>query len=268
MGAIPQRLGWLTLLVTLCSGPALAEAQTNVVVLGLSPIDGDAEVARNLTGALKHAASQNPDWRVSEREVSLAQMSIAHGCQVPNASCLAEIAETLTTQALIYGTVGRSSTGDQYDYTVELRLFNAQTGAIEHTLTDRIPRGRSDIDDMRPVVMRYINELAGATPPGTLRIQVNVPDAPVMVDGQALGSTDAGGALTDYEILGVVCHERYTLGGAEEIDGYEEEFEQWCSEESPLYEALEAGESLLTLEEVDDTIIPIGLPAPGQPGRE
>jgi len=79
---------------------------------------------------------------------------------------------------------------------------------------------------------------------------------------------DAGGALTDYEILGVVCHERYTLGGAEEIDGFEEEFEKWCSEESPLYEALESGESLLTLEAVDDSIIPIGQPAPGSSGQE
>ncbi len=79
---------------------------------------------------------------------------------------------------------------------------------------------------------------------------------------------DAGGALTDYEILGVVCHERYTLGGTDEIDGYEAEFEKWCSEGSPLYAALEGGASLLTLEEVDDTIIPIGQPAPGQSGRE
>lgn len=79
---------------------------------------------------------------------------------------------------------------------------------------------------------------------------------------------EAGGALTDYEILGVVCHERYTLGGAEEIEGFEEEFETWCSEDSPLYEALESGESLLTLETIDDTIIPIGQPAPGQPGQE
>jgi hypothetical protein len=80
---------------------------------------------------------------------------------------------------------------------------------------------------------------------------------------------DAGGALTDYEILGVVCHERYTLGGAAEIEGFDEEFEEWCSEESPIYAALESGEaSLLTLDEVDDTIIPIGQPAPGQPGQE
>ena len=77
---------------------------------------------------------------------------------------------------------------------------------------------------------------------------------------------EVGGALTDYELLGVVCHERYVLGGAAEIAEYDEEFEKWCSEESPLYDALEGGESLLTLEEVDDTIIPIGpAPAPATP---
>ena len=76
---------------------------------------------------------------------------------------------------------------------------------------------------------------------------------------------DAGGALTDYELLGVVCHERYTLGGALELDGYEDEFEKWCSEESPLYAAVEGGESLLVLEAVDDSIIPIGQPAPATP---
>ncbi len=78
----------------------------------------------------------------------------------------------------------------------------------------------------------------------------------------------AGGALSDYELLGVVCHERFVLGGASELEEYDGEFEQWCSPESALYGELEAGASLLTLEEVDDTIIPIGDPVPGQPGRE
>ena len=80
----------------------------------------------------------------------------------------------------------------------------------------------------------------------------------------------AGGALQDFEILGVVCHERYTLGGADEMSEYDEEFEKWCSEESPLYQALEGGETLAALTEVDDTIIPIGdAPAPaGQPAQE
>lgn len=80
---------------------------------------------------------------------------------------------------------------------------------------------------------------------------------------------DAGGALTDYELLGVVCHERYTLGADGSVpEGFEDEYEKWCSEESPLYDAVESGASLLTLDEVDDTIIPIGEPAPGQSARE
>ncbi len=77
---------------------------------------------------------------------------------------------------------------------------------------------------------------------------------------------EAGGALTDYELLGVVCHERYVLGGASELEEYAEEFETWCAEDAPLYDALEGGESLLALEQVDDSIIPIGPgPAPATP---
>ena len=44
--------------------------------------------------------------------------------------------------------------------------------------------------------------------------------------------------LTDVEILAVVCHERYDLGGAV-AEG--PEFEKWCSEESEIFLALEAG---------------------------
>ncbi|MDQ3737730.1 MAG: hypothetical protein M3337_01000 [Actinomycetota bacterium] len=56
---------------------------------------------------------------------------------------------------------------------------------------------------------------------------------------------NAGGSLTDAEILAVVCHERYTLsGGADPTDeAYTEEFENWCSDESPVFEALEGGEA-------------------------
>ncbi len=78
--------------------------------------------------------------------------------------------------------------------------------------------------------------------------------------------SEAGGALDDLEVLAVVCHERYTLGGASDMPEYDGEFEQWCAEESPLYSALEGGETLAALVEVDDTIIPIGDgPAPATP---
>jgi hypothetical protein len=82
------------------------------------------------------------------------------------------------------------------------------------------------------------------------------------------GST-VGGGLTDYEILGVVCHERYTLGGADPGgDEWGEEYETWCSEESEIFVDLESGGALATLHERFDGIIPIGdAPAPGSPAE-
>ena len=86
---------------------------------------------------------------------------------------------------------------------------------------------------------------------------------------------NAGGELTDEEILAVVCHERYTLGGADPgSDEYAAEFEDWCSEEAPAFLALEEG---ATLDELADQgltntegeefeIIDIGdAPVPGSP---
>jgi hypothetical protein len=62
----------------------------------------------------------------------------------------------------------------------------------------------------------------------------------------------AGGDLTDAEILAVVCHERYTLGGLDPAsdDAVSEEFELWCSEESPMFAALGAGTPLADLDTV------------------
>jgi hypothetical protein len=82
---------------------------------------------------------------------------------------------------------------------------------------------------------------------------------------------DAGGGLTDAEILGVVCHERYALGGADPTGAeYAEEYETWCSEESEIFHALEDGSATLaTLHEMElgeVEIIPIGdAPAEGSP---
>ena len=69
---------------------------------------------------------------------------------------------------------------------------------------------------------------------------------------------EAGGSLHDYEILSVVCHERYALGGADAGGEYSEEFEQWCSEESEIFVDLEAGGHLTDLHDRFDSILPIG----------
>lgn len=85
----------------------------------------------------------------------------------------------------------------------------------------------------------------------------------------------AGGSLTDAEILAVICHERYTLGGADPTsEEYLAEYEGWCSEEAPAFVALEEGTTLAELADAGLTnaegepvvVIPVGdAPAPGSP---
>ena len=54
----------------------------------------------------------------------------------------------------------------------------------------------------------------------------------------------AGGALTEAQILGVVCHERYAIGGTDPKDEkWAAEYEMWCSPESEIFLALENGTS-------------------------
>ena len=49
--------------------------------------------------------------------------------------------------------------------------------------------------------------------------------------------------LTQAEIIAVVCHERYTLGGADPTsEEFATEFETWCSPDSEVFHAVEAGE--------------------------
>ncbi len=83
----------------------------------------------------------------------------------------------------------------------------------------------------------------------------------------------AGGGLTDYEVLGVVCHERYALGGADpEDEMWAEEFEEFCSAESAVFLALESGEYSLSSEDPGEfvnaegvafTTEVVGAPKPG-----
>lgn len=193
-----MRLAQRSLLILLVVGatlaPALASAQT-VVVLGIRSVEGDDEFARNLTGALRHAASQVQGWTVSEREVTLTQMALAHGCDEPDPTCLEQMAQTLTAERILYGDVRRTNAGATYDFSVNLHLFNAEIHQIENTVTDTIPGIRRDIDDLREPARRYVAALSGAPRSGTLRVTVNVPGAEVFVDGQSVGTADADGRL-------------------------------------------------------------------------
>jgi len=69
------------------------------------------------------------------------------------------------------------------------------------------------------------------------------------------------GELTDAEILGVVCHERYGLGDVDpNSEEYADEFERWCSEDSEIFAELDHGGTLAELHETaaGEGIMPIG----------
>ncbi|WP_395152515.1 c-type cytochrome [Ilumatobacter sp.] len=76
--------------------------------------------------------------------------------------------------------------------------------------------------------------------------------------------------LTTAEIIAVVCHERYTLSGADpSSDDYVEEYNTWCSPDAVLYSALNNGEldlvdnqsTEIQIDGTDITVTPIG-PSP------
>jgi mono/diheme cytochrome c family protein len=88
---------------------------------------------------------------------------------------------------------------------------------------------------------------------------------------QALGimpnfGPTTGGALSEAQILAVVCHERYTLGGADLAGDFLEEYEKWCSPEAPAWVGLEDGS--LTFENIAENLegtFPVGIvPLAGQ----
>lgn len=83
--------------------------------------------------------------------------------------------------------------------------------------------------------------------------------------GQMPGfGSEVGGALTEAQILAVVCHERYTLGGAEGTGQQLEEYERWCSPEAAAYLGLEDGSLTFdNLAENLEGVAPVGIEPAG-----
>ena len=51
-----------------------------------------------------------------------------------------------------------------------------------------------------------------------------------------------GGGLSEAEILGVVCHERYVISGADpQSETWKAEYERWCAPGSEIFTGLESG---------------------------
>src|SRR5205814_9751163 len=100
--------------------------------------EGDDEIANDLTEQLRSAARAVAGWNVSKTAVSMAQMSLAHGCDDVDAVCLSEIAKGLSADRIVYGMLRRTSARTDYDYALTLGLFDGGAREIVRTVNDTI----------------------------------------------------------------------------------------------------------------------------------
>ena len=170
----------LVALIGLTHVAAAAAQNTTVAVLGLTSLEGDDAYVGNLSAALRRAASQVRGWSVTDRDVPLSRMELANGCDAAELTCLAQIANTMGVQRLVYGPM-QHGTGTPMMYRIHIAFFDANTSTILHQMDVELSSARDDIDDMRDPARRYVTELAGVqeatsvTPPVVDVTQRTVP---------------------------------------------------------------------------------------------
>jgi hypothetical protein len=172
----------------------VAAADASVVVLGLRSLEGDDDFANAMTDALRAAAKGVGGWRLIERSVSMAQMTLAHSCDDVDAACLNEIAKGLESDRVIFGTVRRTAARGKYDYEITVSVFNATTHTIVDTQTDVVAKADSKTKkNLSTHGQTLVGKLAASDAnAGRLMISVNVSVAEVSLDGKSVGRTQDG----------------------------------------------------------------------------
>ena len=179
---------------------AQASAQSSVVVLGVRSVEGDDDVAHDLTTALREGAQDVSEWNVSPTAVSMAQMALAHGCEEVDVACLADIAKGLSADLVVYGTLRRNSAREDFDFAFNLSLFNAQSGSIQNSVDDTIMRRDTTKGALAPRAKRLIARLAGADVQepsanaslGSIVVRANIDAGDVLINEQPVGMLDGG----------------------------------------------------------------------------
>lgn len=171
---------------------ALAQSDS-VTSLGVRSLDGDDQLERKLSLALRSAAKSIDSFRVSDRDVSLAQMSLAHGCEEVNAPCLKDIAATLSADWLLYGSLVRS--GDKMR--ISLFSFYALSGQVDGNAERTVAMEQLVEPTLGELMTALVQKLAGkrSNAVGALRITGNRPGASVAVDDAPAGQLDSSGEL-------------------------------------------------------------------------
>lgn len=180
------------------TGVALADGK--IAAMGVRSLDGEDELERKLSTALRAGAGNLPGYTVSDREQSLEQMSLAYGCEEPDSRCLGEIARALSVDHLVYGTVISAPAGHE----LTLYAFAASPARLESTVlrgaTPAQLSGFAAKDTISALLKRLFGPAEAPAPikpkPTTGKLRVTGPaGAGVILDGKAVGALDASGSL-------------------------------------------------------------------------
>lgn len=169
-----------------------AKAATSVAVLGVRAIDGDTELEWRLSQALREAVGSFEDFAVGDRDASLEQMMLAHGCDDPNATCLGEIARTLGVERMFWGTVSAAERG----YELTLSQFDTRKSSVETATLRQL--GGDQIGSSgaaKATTSKLVQRLTGRITSGYV-IVTSVPMGEVHVDGIRRGALDDAGMFT------------------------------------------------------------------------
>ncbi len=150
--------------------PTVASADMTVTVLTIRSAEGDDEAANGLTDSIRVQANELPGLRVSDIDIRLEQMTIAHDCQPEQEGCLGRILRGLThpTGSLVFGQMRRRINPDGYDLIVDMARYDALEDRVVHTLTIEL-RQTPSAESIREAATRSVTELfpdfMGSVPP-------------------------------------------------------------------------------------------------------
>jgi hypothetical protein len=185
--------------ITTPAGVALADGK--IAAMGVRSLDGEDELERKLSTALRTAAGNLPGYTVSDREQSLDQMSLAYGCEEPDSRCLGEIARALSADHLVYGTV----IGSAASHELTLYSFSASPAKLESTVLHGATPAQLSAPAAKDTMAALLRRLFGPqeAPPapakpkpthGKLRV-TGPAGATLILDGKAAGVLDTSGSL-------------------------------------------------------------------------
>lgn len=132
--------------------------EPSIAVLSIYSEEGDDDAAAKITAALRISIQQLGMGQLDSREVSLAQMSLAHGCATPDSQCMTKVADALKVDRVFYGTLHRRSESE--GFLLSLRYFDRDIGAVVGSMEDELAPADLEGSAIETRAERYAAELA------------------------------------------------------------------------------------------------------------